>query len=78
MKHTTNAQQDTVSPEEALQALIMDPDLERLENLLAEFNLLKVLGVARSEIHHSRTIAWLLNPRESHGLGNYFLHGFLS
>ena len=49
-----------------------------MEDLLAEFNLFNVLGVARSEIHHSRVIAWLLNPRESHGLGDYFLRGFLS
>lgn len=61
-----------------MRALIADPKLARLETLLAEFNLFNVLGVARSEIHHSRVIAWLLDPRGSHGLRDYFLRGFLS
>ncbi len=73
-----NPQQNAASPEEALQALITDPDFERLEALLTEFNPFDVLGVARSELRHSRTIAWLLNPRGSHGLRDYFLRGFLS
>ena len=73
-----NAHSNPVSPEESLRALIADPKLARLETLLAEFNLFNVLGVARSEIHHSRVIAWLLDPRGSHGLRDYFLRGFLS
>lgn len=73
-----NAKLDAISPEEALQAFTSDPDLERLETLLAEFNLFDVLGITRSELQHSRVIAWLLNPRGSHGLSDYFLRGFLS
>lgn len=34
-----------VSREEALQNLVLDPDLERLEDLLAEFNLFDVLKI---------------------------------
>ena len=66
------------SPEEALQAFASDSDLVRLEELLAQFNLFKVLGIERKEVYHSALLAWLLDPRGSHGLGDYFLRGFLS
>lgn len=75
---TTDGQQGGASPEEALQALILDRDLERLEDLLAEFNLFDVLGIARQETQHSAFLAWLLDPRGSHGLRDYFLRGFLT
>lgn len=73
-----NAKPDAASPENALQKFNADSNLKRLEDLLAEFNLFDFLDIARSELRHSRVIAWLLNPRESHGLGAYFLRGFLS
>lgn len=63
---------------EALQALVLSPELERLEDLLAEFNLFDVLGIERREIRHSKFLAWLLDPRGSHGLRDYFLRRFLS
>ncbi|MXW81773.1 MAG: hypothetical protein F4Z57_22860 [Gemmatimonadetes bacterium] len=62
----------------ALQKLIMDSDFERLEDLLAEFNLFDVLGIQKRELQHSAFLAWLLNPRGSHGLRDYFLRHFLS
>ncbi len=68
---------DKISQEEALQKLILDPDLERLEDLLAEFNLFDVLGIGRLEVLHSAFLAWLLDPWASHGLGEYFLRTFL-
>ena len=74
---TTDSQQGSASPEEALQRLILDGDLERLEDLLAEFNLFDVLSIARQETQHSAFLAWLLDPRGSHGLRDYFLRGFL-
>ena len=67
-----------VSPREALERLVLDEDLERLEDLLAEFNLFDVLKVERRETQHSALLAWLLDPRGSHGLGEYFLRRFLS
>ena len=67
-----------VSQKEALQNLVLDGDLERLEDLLAEFNLFDVLKIARLEAHHSALLAWLLDPRGSHGLRDYFLRRFLS
>ena len=63
---------------EALQALMLDGDLERLEDQLAGFNLFDVLGIWHRELQHSWVIAWLLDPRGSHGLGGYFLRAFLS
>ena len=75
----TTPQQSSPTPEEAaLQALILDEDLERLEDLLADFNLFDVLGIWHRELQHSSFIAWLLDPRGSHGLRDYFLRGFLS
>ena len=63
---------------EALQKLVMDEDLQRLEDLLAEFNLFDVLKIERREPQHSALLAWLLDPRGSHGLRDYFLRRFLS
>ncbi len=74
----TNGLPATGSPEEALQALVLDRDLERLEDLLAEFNLFDVLKIERRELQHSALLAWLLDPLGSHGLRDYFLRRFLS
>ena len=63
---------------QALQNLVLDDDLERLEDLLAEFNLFDVLKIERRETQHSALLAWLLDPRGSHGLRDYFLRRFLS
>ena len=63
--------------EVGLRALGEDERLETLREMLEEFNLFDVLGVERSELRHSRVLAWLLDPRGSHGLGNSFLRGFL-
>ena len=53
---------DESVPKDALHALRIDSELERLEGLLAEFNLFDMLGIARSELQHSRVVAWLLVP----------------
>ena len=72
------SEQDGITTsQEVLQALILDPDLEHLEDLLADFNLFDVLGIARAELQHSAFLAWLLDPRGSHGLRDYFLRTFL-
>ncbi len=75
---TTTPHTQEPSPEQALEALMLDGDLERLEDQLAEFNLFDALGVWHRELQHSWLLAWLLDPRESHGLGDYFLRTFLS
>jgi hypothetical protein len=58
----------------ALEAFVVNnPDLERLEGLLATFNVFEALGAARQELRHSDFLAFLLNPSGPHGLGDLFL-----
>jgi hypothetical protein len=46
-----------------LEAFIVDnPELERLEDLLSEFNLFEALGAVRQEIRHSDFLSYLLDP----------------
>lgn len=62
----------------ALEAfLVNNPELENLESLLAQFNIFEVLGAVRQEIRHSEFLAYLMNPQENHGLGDYFIRRFL-
>ena len=59
---------------EALEALVVDnPDLERLEALLDEFNIFEAIGAVRVELRHSDFLAFLLNPTQNHGLGDAFV-----
>ena len=61
-----------------LEKFILDnPELEKLESLLDQFNIFDVLNIVNAEIRHSSVIAWLLNPNDTHGLGNHFLKLFL-
>lgn len=62
----------------ALEAFVVDnPDLERLEALLDQFNIFEAVGMKRQEIRHSRFLAFLLDPRENHGLGDAFVKRLL-
>ena len=64
--------------EKALQALLLDDDWPScLNEWLGGVNIFDVLKVSRTEIRHSNVLAWLLDPRESHGFGTAFLNGFL-
>ena len=56
----------------------------RLQELLTEakarmpeFNLFELLNLWWQEDIHSRMLTWLLNPQDSHGLGDHFLKNFL-
>lgn len=42
-----------------------------------KFNIFKVLKLENHEIRHSNFLAWLLNPKENHGLGDKFLKNFM-
>ncbi len=57
--------------------LIDNPDLERLEALLDEFNIFEALGAVRVELRHSEFLAFLLNPNQNHGLDDAFVKPFL-
>jgi hypothetical protein len=68
----------TQEEEKALQALLLDDDWPScLNEWLYGVNIFDVLKVSRTEIRHSNMLAWLLDPRESHGFGTAFLDGFL-
>jgi hypothetical protein len=59
--------------QKALETLVVDnPDLERLETLLDRFNIFEAIGVVRQELRHSDFLAFLLDPRANHGLGDTF------
>src|ERR1051326_7034739 len=47
-------------------------DLERLEALLSQFNIFEAVGAVRQELRHSDFLAFLLDPSQSHGLGDAF------
>ena len=57
-------------------------DLVRLDEMLSgwreEVDVFDVLGLDGSEEFHSNYLAWLLDPKGSHGLGDGFLQGFLA
>ena len=66
---------DVLDPQlRALEALVVaNRDLDRLEDLLGEFNLFEACGATRVELRHSNFLRFLLDPGENHGLGEYFL-----
>ena len=50
-----------------------DTTFQQLNQQVNTFNTLKILKLENYEIRHSNILAWLLNPKESHGLSDYFL-----
>jgi hypothetical protein len=61
-----------------LQALVVEnPELERLESLLDQFNVFEAIGAVRQELRHSDFLAFLLNPRQSHRIGDVFVKRLL-
>jgi hypothetical protein len=62
MSEVEQAEQDL----KALEAFVVDnPDLERLEALLDQFNIFEAIGVVRQELRHSDLLAFLLDSQES-------------
>ena len=57
-------------------------DLVRLDEMLSvwrdEVDVFDDLKLDGSEEFHSNFLAWLLDPRGSHGMGDHFLQGFLA
>ena len=64
----------------ALEKFAQDPALAELERrrVLSDFNLFRMLDISGDEEKHSRVLAWLLNPKGNHQLGDAFLKSFLS
>jgi len=66
--------QDALSDQRTLEAFVVDnSDLEQLETHLGQFNIFEAIGAVRQEIRHSDFLAFLLNPKENHGLGDEFV-----
>lgn len=57
--------------------LVADPDFEQIRNKLTRFNFFEAIGAQRREVRHSDFLAFLLNPKGNHGLGDAFLRRFL-
>ncbi|WP_454859435.1 PDDEXK-like family protein [Rhizobium binxianense] len=51
--------------------------LTKVETYLNRFNPITTMRMERMEIRHSAILAWLLDPRETHGLQDKFLRTFL-
>lgn len=63
---------------QAIEALVVgNPDLERLEMLLDQFNIFEAMGVTWQEARHSDLLAFLLNPQQNHRLGDLFVRRLL-
>ncbi len=61
-----------------LKKLILDDDFTNIQNLVSEeINLMSILNVSHRELQHSNFLAWLFDPNESHGLGDYFITEFI-
>ena len=57
--------------------ILNNPELDKLANMLSQFNVLETLGVITTELRHSNVLAWLLHPDSNHGIGETFTRQFL-
>ncbi len=58
-------------------ALITDQDFEKIALSLREPNIFRALSIERKELRHSNFIAFILDPRENHGLKDIVLRKLL-
>lgn len=64
--------------EQALKEFLLDIDcLEELAPWTGKLNIFDVLKVSRTEIRHSNMLGWLLDTKESHGIGDKFISQFM-
>lgn len=61
----------------SLHEFALGPDLPALEGMLSDFDPFDFLELSRKEAIHSKILAWLLDPKGSHSLGDFFLKNFL-
>ena len=61
-----------------LHSLLLDEDFTGLPHLLQDgVNLMDILKVSHKELPHSNFLAWLFNPKGSHGLGAFAFKEFI-
>ena len=73
-----------IKEKELLQQFFQDKRVKKLQQTISElrknenekFNIFKILKLDKYEIRHSNFLAWLLNPKGSHNLGDTFLKQF--
>jgi hypothetical protein len=56
--------------------LLATEEFIKLDQLLNRFNIFEATDMGRREIKHTKFLAYLLDPNESHGLGEAFLRVF--
>ena len=65
--------------ESKLLDLMLDSEsFGKLSEWKSTLNVFDILKISKTEIRHSNMLAWLLDPNESHGIGDAFLCGILS
>ncbi|MBI2813192.1 MAG: PD-(D/E)XK nuclease family protein [Opitutae bacterium] len=52
-------------------------ELKELVTVTESFNVFSALGVDAAEVRHSRLLAWILDPKGTHGAGHLYLQAFL-
>ena len=57
--------------------LLKDEDFDKLDLGLKNPNIFQILRITKNEIRHSNFLSWLLDPNQSHKLGDIFLKRFL-
>jgi hypothetical protein len=57
--------------------LLKETDIDVLELGLKEPNIFQILKSTNNELKHSNFLSWLLNPNESHKIGDIFLKRFI-
>ena len=64
--------------EELEKLFVNNQEFEKIQTAQSRFNPIKIMRMENMEIRHSAILAWLLDPQESHGLGDVFLRAFLA
>ena len=57
--------------------ILKDEDFDKLDLGLKNPNIFQILKITNKEIRHSNFLSWLLDPSQSHKLGDIFLKRFL-
>lgn len=57
--------------------LVNDIEFDQLELLNNDVTFFEIIGASKTEIRHSNFLAWILNPKASHSLGESFLKRFI-
>lgn len=75
---TSNSDDPIPSTPDFGRIFINNPDFDQIGAYLKRFNPIKTMGMEHMEIRHSAILGWLLDPQESHGMGDQFLKAFLA